>query len=975
MKISLNEIKKLVPEAAKVETAELVRLIGSRLVEVEGTEDWGEKYRGVRIVRVIECEAIPDTHLHLCQIDVGDFQGDFARGDSEVSRGGLAQGDSGVLRGDFARNEAGLVQVVCGAPNVRNGMLAAWVMPGTKLPADPSFELGIRKLRGYESSGMLAAEDELGLGSDHDGILEIAEGFAEAGDSFAEAFELDDIILDIENKSLTHRPDCFGLVGFAREVAGILGVKFKEPEVKFGKLKVSADNAGLMEEFLEAIGGGDSASEQTSDGAREKDSRDAGERAAVEVKIADAKLCAAYSAMVFEIDAEVMNKKSQYFTKDAAFLAKAGMRSIDPIVDATNIVMLLTGQPLHAFDYDKFVRAGLEAGAGDSGSGGSVAAGLKGGSSGSGSSAASGAASGGSTAKTRDAAKSDSVSGGFSGARIGVRAAKAGEKLELLDGKKVILNEDDIVITSGETAVALAGAMGGKATEIDVNTKRVILESATFSLYNLRKTQMAHGIFSEAITRFTKGQPASGTIPAGLSAAARLISGPEKIEAFAFDSEGDSRRSVSGRDSASGRGSEREAKNDAEAALAGAAKTTAIALSLEEINSLLGTNYDFKTVRRTLENVGFKVSSASDAGAKGEGGAKGARDASDAKDETFSVVAPAWRMDIRIREDVIEEVGRLLGFDNIEPTLPLRPFKGPGQPKLWKLKNQLRNILSDKLRANEVLSYSFVSKDLQEKVGENPEESYEIVNSISPELQVFRQSITPSLLVKTHDNLKAGFSDFALYEFNQVASKKFGLNEEKVPAMREHLAGVVLGDYYAAKAFVVAMLKELGISDCRFSSGDFPAYFEPKHAAAIDELGFVGEIRGAVLRALKIERTVSAFEIDLELLAESMPTSVKKNLRFSKFPSVSRDLTVKVENDLAFQVVEETIARVLENNNLIYKVRPLSIYRDEKAPETKNLSFRLSFASETATLTAKEISDIMNEVNSAVVRKFSAKIV
>ena len=208
MKISLNEIKKLVKIPSDVSDEELIKLIGARLVEVEGSEDWSEKFKGIKIVRVETCEPIPDTHLHLCQISCGEK-----------------------------------VQVVCGAPNVHAGMFAVWIAPGCIVPetfgTDEPFEIGSRKLRGYESSGMLAAADELALGAGHDGILEIDPEMpgVKPGASFAEVFGLNDIILDIENKSLTHRPDCFGLIGFAREVAGILGVEFDEPTDSTNELK------------------------------------------------------------------------------------------------------------------------------------------------------------------------------------------------------------------------------------------------------------------------------------------------------------------------------------------------------------------------------------------------------------------------------------------------------------------------------------------------------------------------------------------------------------------------------------------------------------------------------------------------------------------------------------------------------------------------------------------------------------------
>ena len=141
MKVSLNEIKKYVQIPASVTTAELLQRIGSRLVEVEGVEDWSEKYRNIYIVKVVKCEPIPDTHLHLCQIEAG---------------------------------QAELVQVVCGAPNVHTGMLAVWIAPGAIVPetyGEENFEISTRKMRGYESHGRLAAADELALGDYHAGIV------------------------------------------------------------------------------------------------------------------------------------------------------------------------------------------------------------------------------------------------------------------------------------------------------------------------------------------------------------------------------------------------------------------------------------------------------------------------------------------------------------------------------------------------------------------------------------------------------------------------------------------------------------------------------------------------------------------------------------------------------------------------------------------------------------------------------------
>ena len=787
MKISLNEIKKYVD--IKISTDELVKLIGSRLVEVEGTEDLSPKYKNIYIVKVVDCKDIEGTHLHLCQIDAG---------------------------------KEDLVQVVCGAPNVHKGMLAAWIAPGAIVPATyggENFEIGVRKLRGYESNGMLAAADELALGTDHEGIIEIDPKLAKPGELFADVFELNDVILDIENKSLTHRPDTFGLIGFAREVAGILGQPFKEPDF----LKVH----GKVNFTLQ------------------KD-------APIQIEIKDDKLCPRYSCAI--LDFTNLPKATKYFTKTNVFLAKADMRSIDPIVDLTNILMLETGQPLHAFDYDKFVAVGKS--------------------------------------KTP---------------KIIVRLAKEGEKLTLLDGKEIVCTKYDILITSNNIPVALAGAMGGANTTIDASTKKIILESATFSLYNLRKTQMAHGIFSEAITRFTKGQPAGLTMPV-LSEFVRRLN----VEPIAIADE-----------------------------YPHPAKPSVVKITTKEINGLLGSNYDTKTIEKTLKNVSFNVKAG------------------------FEITAPYWRTDIHIKEDIIEEVGRLLGYDNIALDFPLRPFIGAEPDPLFSLKTKIRNLMSDKIGANEVLTYSFISKDLLTKVNQKVEDSYEIVNSISPELQCFRQTIAPSLIDKIRENLKAGYGDFTLYEINQVSSKKDGLNEEKVPVTKTHLAFVTLGDYYAAKAISEKLFAGLKyeVSLAKFDN-DYP-YLESAHAAQIrlgkTILGSFGEVRQTVLSKFKLQAPVTIFEINLDTLLNAK-TIDYANANLSRFPYVERDLTFKLPNNNSYAELEQAVRKALNDADLVFELAPVSIYQASKTDSTRNISFHTKFASREKTLDSKAISAIIEKV-------------
>ena len=807
MLISLNQLKLGLGDI-QISDEELVKLIGARLVEIEGVIDETHKYDGIYAAQVKFCEKIPDTHLTRCLID-----------------------DGGKAK-DVERDKDGYVQVMCGAPNVHEGMFAAWIAPGAIVPATchdaEPFKIGMRKmLKQYDSYGMMAGADELAIGDDHTGIVELDPSDIKPGDNFADIFvNLNDKILDIENKSLTHRPDAFGVLGFRREVAGILGQKFTSPEWYLNPVQNFANKSDVKLEIE-----------------------------------TDEKLCPRYTAIVFEPTGK---EYSPYLSNQATLLARAGMRPIDPIVDATNMCMLSFGQPLHAFDYDKFVKVG-----------------------------------------------------GTDTPKIIVRAAKKGEKITLLDGKEVEMNEDDIVITSNNVPVALAGAMGGANTAIDENTKRVILESATFSLYNLRKTQMAHGIFSEAITRFTKGQPAGQTLPVALRFADEVKDYLTPVALF------DSQKT--------------------------APAAEVVEVELSQINNLLGTKFTIAEAQKILENVEFDVK---------------------VSGEKMSVTVPFWRTDIHIPEDVIEDVGRLSGYDNIAPVLPLHATSDKNAS--FELKSELRDILSA-FGANETLTYSFVHGDLIQKVGQDTANSYRIVNSISPDLQYIRQSIVPSLLDKSYANIRAGYDEFALFEMNQIYSRTNGVDEDGVPQNAHHLAFIYIDQagksgFYTAKKYLLEMLEKMGISaDVKpflVAKDQTNAYYEPKRSANIEcggkLLGHLGEIKSSILRQMKLPLGTAAFEISLdEILA--INRSSAKHFRLSQYPFVSRDVTLSVATDAAYGEFESKIDTIFKEAGLIYRIKPSSIYQAEGS-EQKNLSFHLEFAHPDKTLAKNEIQAIMNQI-------------
>ena len=827
MIISVNWLKKFTDIDVSIE--DLTERIGARLVEIESVENIGEKYKDVIVVKVIECAPVPDSdHLNLTKVD-----------------------DGGRLQ-NVERDENGLVQVVCGAPNVHAGMLAAWLPPESTVPesfhdAEP-FVLGARKLRGFMSNGMLASAKELDLYDDHSGIIEIDKEAA-AGSSFAELYELNDYLLDIENKSLTHRPDAFGVIGFAREVAGIYGKAFRTPEWLQSLHPLTQTDASVP---------------------------------APTVTIDDAELSDRFQAVVLA----GVNDNAMTPLDVQTYLARSGVRPISPIVDVTNYMMLLVGHPLHAYDYDKVLAVG------------------------------------------------------DGNADIHVRSGRSGETLALLDGRSIDISEDDIIIAIGETAVGLAGAMGGASTEIDASTKRIMLEAATFNLYKLRAVQMRHGIFSEAITRFTKGLPAPLGAPV-LAEAVKMIgqfAGAHAVSAVADTYPGEHEPIV-------------------------------VVLHEAVVNETLGTQFSAADVKDILENVEFTVGVA---------------------DGVISVTVPYWRNDIHIAEDVIEEVGRLTGFDSINAVLPLRDFSAVRPAPFDVLRTKLRSILI-RAGANEVLTYNFIHGDVMRKAGQDPATAYRITNSISPDLQYYRQSLTPSLLSNVFHNSKAGYDHFALFELNKFHTKLHDVNEEGVPKEFDSLAFVVSttkkakqAAYYEAKQYLEYIATELGLTFVYepLEEANYPVTqpYEPRRSAQVwdaathERIGVIGEFKRLVQKGFKLSDNVAGFEIAPQALLKLTMNQDAHYTPLSKYPSTDRDICFQVASDITYAQVYGAAKQALGNSSLMTAVAPLDIYQPESG-ETKNITLRITLGSYDRTLTGDEVQNIMADVTEKVTAATQGKVI
>lgn len=824
MKVSLNWVRQFTEIDISVE--ELVKKIGEQLGAVEEVQYLGEMYQDVVIAKVVSCEKHPNADkLSVCWID-----------------------DNGV-KDDVTRSEHGHIQVVCGAPNVKEGMLVAWLPPGSTVPSTISaepFVLEARELRGVVSNGMLASAKELAIGDEHEGILEI-DVPVEPGARFTDVYQLDDYIIDIENKMFTHRPDCFGILGVAREIAGIQNKSFASPSwylSPLSRIKPAHDGLNLQ----------------------------------IENEITE--LVPRFVGLAIK-DIEV--KKSPVTIQ--SYLSRVGVKPINNIVDTTNYLMILTGQPLHAYDYDK-VEQRTDAG----------------------------------------------------GAILRARMGKKDEKVTLLNGKTVKVREEDIVIATDKEVVGIGGVMGGVDTEVDESTKNIIIECANFNMYAIRKTSMAHGLFTDAVTRFNKGQSAlqNDTVLEEAVTMMQSLAGGE-VASEVIDVRGDVQL------------------------------PKAVASEAGFIQSRLGIENDANDMAQRLRNVEFGVH---------------------VHGQMLTVEPPFWRTDIEIAEDVVEEVGRLIGFDQLPTKLPERTIQPVRRNQLLELKSLIRNTLGS-AGANELLTYSFVHGNLLEAVGQDTEKAFRLSNALSPDLQYYRMSLLPGLLDKVHANVKAGHKQFAIYELGKVHIKdETDAYEPTVPKEFNALAFVCINEaakmpvYYQAKHYLGQLLplaatkrlKYAPLKDADLSAntwlGQMAAPFEPaRSAAVVDADGFiwgvVGEFSAATRKRLKLSKNVAGFEVDPTVFAAHQVNFYQP---LSRYPSVQQDLSLKVDQDLSYGELEQYLAdNLAEIEQTTCTLEPIDIY---KKGDDKHVTFRLTIAHYEKTLKSEEVNALLDDIADKASKKF-----
>lgn len=821
MKISVNIVRQLAGTELPPINAVIER-INAQLGVIEDIIDLGAKYKDAKVVRVVECVKHPDADkLSVCRVDAGS--------------------------GD-------LVQVVCGAPNVHADMWAVWLPPGSTVPstfddAEP-FVLGARELRGVLSQGMLAAGDELAINADHAGIIEITERdlpagrSLQAGASFAELFGLDDTIIDIENKMFTHRPDCFGQLGVAREISAIVrGAQQSENDAQETKFA----NPSWYQD-LPVFTATDGLELQVNNTIPDKTPR--------------------FMAVAMK---DVQVGPSPLWLQ--CVLVALGAKPINNVVDLTNYIMLLTAQPTHAYDYDTLRGHILE-----------------------------------------------------------TRMAKDGETALLLNGKTYSLHSDDIVIADGEGVVGLAGIMGGRDSEVSADTRNIVLEVATFDMYAVRKSSMRHGVFTDALTRFNKGQSPlqNSRVLAELMRLIEEVTGGTQAGKVHDESSTDwtTTESLSGE----------------------------IRISVDFINARLGSSLAALEISGLLRRVNFSVHSP------------------EGDDRALLITAPFWRTDIGLPEDIVEEVGRLYGLDRLPRVLPTRSIAPAPRNPYFQMRRKIGQILSG-AGANEVKTYSFVHERVLRAAGQDPSQAFRIANALSPDLQFYRLSLLPSLLDKIHANIKSGHDEFALYEFGK-AHRSGDLDDDGLPRQYPRLAFVyaakksVSTPYYTARRYLELLDPQLRCAPLdTFDVEKYPIFaqlaapFESKRAAVVlrgDKIaGIIGEFTRSTQRALKLPGATAGFEIFQSQLLSITPAPY---VPLSRFPYVTQDISLRVvDQSVTYESMYTTALNALkpfQDPNLSLGLTLLGIYRPDDGA-SRTYTFRLKATSYTHTLTDDMVSSYL----------------
>ncbi|WP_053218968.1 phenylalanine--tRNA ligase subunit beta [Virgibacillus senegalensis] len=733
------------------------------------------------------------------------------------------------------------LQIICGAPNIAQGQKVAVAKPGAVLPGNVKIKKA--KLRGVESQGMICSLQELGI-EEKFVPKEFAEGIfvfpedAEIGADALELLNLDDAILEL---GLTpNRADALSMLGVAYETSAILDTPVKLPD--------------------ETV---DLASEITAD--------------YVKVTVEEPELNPYYGAFLIK---NIKVKASPLWMRN--YLIAAGIRPINNVVDITNYVLLEYGQPLHAFDYDR-----------------------------------------------------------FGSKEIVVRRASDKETITTLDDQERELSTNHLVITNGEEPTAIAGVMGGANSEVSNETTTVLLEAAYFAPAAVRQSSKDHGLRSESSTRFEKGVDPERVKRAGLRACQLLseyaegtvLQGPVEFDQLDLSE-------------------------------------ASVEVSTDKVNERLGTEISTEEIADILRKLHFDYKQSSG---------------------VFVVSVPTRRGDITLFEDMVEEIARIYGYDNLPYTLPAGAGQAGGLTPRQLLKREIKHYMEG-AGLMEAITYSLTSKQRAEtlvspEIREQAAESIRLSMPMSEEHSNLRLSILPELLASFAYNTARKQANLAYYEAGTVFVSPSGEKLSEQPQELLRLAGAVTGDwfihpwqqekkqvdFFLIKGIVEGLLDKLGVT-AAFKQAKIPG-MHPGRTAQVhigeQSIGFIGQLHPSLQQSYDLKDSY-VFDLDLEALldhANSEPTFSK----IPRFPSVSRDIALVVDQEKPAGDIKTTIKE--QGGSLLKDVQVFDVYQGEHLPAgKKSIAFSLFYQDPERTLKDEEVEASYQAILSAVEKVHQAEL-
>jgi phenylalanyl-tRNA synthetase beta chain len=583
------------------------------------------------------------------------------------------------------------------------------------------------------------------------------------------------------------------------------------------------------------------------------------------ITIEEPELCYRYTARV--VDNIKIEPSPQWMQKR---LIQAGMRPINNIVDITNYVMLEMGQPLHAFDLDK-----------------------------------------------------------VGGREIRVRRAKNGEEIVTLDGKRRVLDENDLVIADAEVPIGIAGVMGGEYSEITPETRTILLESASFNGYNVRMTCKKLGLWSEASFRFVRG------VYQELAeiAADRAVMLMEELGAG-------------------------EVIGGIVDVYPKPVKPHYVEVSSERINKLLGISITAEEMKEMLERLEMEV---------------------EVDRDNLRITVPTFRQDIQLDCDVAEEIARLYGYDNIPKTIMTGSWVQGRKSFKEIIEDTVKEVLCG-CGLYEIQTYSFESPSVFDKLRlsecDELRRAIVISNPLGEEYSIMRTTLLPSMLSALSLNYNRGMESAGLYEI----APRFIPREIPLKELPEERLTICLGmygseDFYSLKGRVEVLLEELNISDYSFRRVQHPSY-HPGRAAEVligDEvLGIIGEAHPDVSQAYQIGTRVYMGELNFNLLMKNARREVKYS-PLPKYPAVNRDIAVLVDRETEVGRIAEAIKEA--GGELVEKLELFDVYTGEQIPEgKKSVAYSLTLRSKERTLVDEEANRLIQNILANLRDKLGAKL-